>query len=743
MTITTTPITGTILLPNGDVPAGGVVEFVLSNFDTVAGEDTTIVPQDVVADIDGSGDISVSLWANAEGTRLTRYVVTVILSSSRGGVRIKLGEISVPTTGTHDLNDLLAIPLPVADRAVVRPQDFGDIKIDASAAWNAAWHYAGFYGVPGESWGVLPCAGAIRLDGKTSWNFHNTELHWTGTDVTDLTPVLHNPDGTTEAEPSGKYTFVDTKGASGSSWRGALAVVGSFPGNMQMANTLVIPKNGVGMTCSEGFCSRVTFDKIEVRGFGRGLFQGEQRGLGSKVLPYTRWTGNELLVRFCDVGIEDGRGGNGLDEFHVRNVELSRNNTHYIVQTNTILGNLFLKGKRWPQDAEAATATTDGTTDVVLSADVLDGDDNTLIEVGMKIAIEGASWNYEESKAQAHVSRISAWNAATKTLTLETPPPVDVTDAAIIFNPPAGTIERAELILDHLYSEMANDVPALLLQGGRLTCPSMKAGDGTFDSRYGCLVADMGLSETSIRGELHQRSGPGNDNLRCLVGVATRYNGTLGKACNIRLVSKHSMDAFSFPIVAGIQPESDHVSAAASVPGVPGIDQQNIVVEYPEGDQAYRVLTHGPAHPQLLTTGVDIYTLGANLRAAEDMTGITGSGACGAPSGGVVAKTAGNVGTWYQSGVGTLVAGDKYQIEGTVDALSQGGITFQFFRSQGAETPAGTPMLPRGINIRAPGPFKFIIAVPSGLASNRVGFNCEAGAVVTLSRFVVRPVEIL
>lgn len=624
---------------------------------------------------------------------------------------------------------------------VVYPEMFGPTSTPAErvTAFQAAFDFCVSNGFAGRSSGLYEIDGTITFNGQISWDWGDTELKWVGADVTDLTEVMYRPQGGTEQEPSGKYVLLDTKGGTGSVCTGSLKITGSTPGGMTIAQAANIPANLVGVTASTGSSAGIVWGRLEVQGCGHGLWQGDQRGNGSPILPYTRWSGQSLKITFCLEAMSDGRGGNGFDEFTWQNIEIARCGMVNIV-SNYTGGPIFLKGPRFSasNDVETPTlAVTAGSTSATLSAAL------TGLTVGTVLSVEGARDNGDGSKAIAHVSRVSAVSGTS--VTLETAPDNTVAAARIIVARTGLLVSAASVRSSLLYIEGQTDAGVILKDGGKISGGLLEVSDGEYGSRYGHGVFVGGISANECTATLHQRSGKNNDNLKTMVAIGTLSDDPSYGECTVNITAQHAKNDFTkFDMIGGVRPESDHSAGYRTDPGVP-MGLKNLLVSYPDGFQAYEVFAHGPASEAKLTTGNSFDALSANLRDSgnTDMTGVIGTGSCGSPSSGVVVKTAGGDGTWYE-GIGARSVGDKLLVEFTVDATNgvfdgdTPGAAFQLFRSQDSNA----PMLPNGgVPILAAGSFRVIVNVPDALVPNRAGFDCKAGATIAVSRMVVRLVE--
>lgn len=110
MPLTTVNVTGTINLSNGDSASGLVLEFRLnaSDYDSVS---NYVVPKSsVFAPVGTDGLVDVNLWPNDRGTKGTVYGVFAGFNQHSTGkpVNIKLGDLSIPSSGTTNFASLLS-----------------------------------------------------------------------------------------------------------------------------------------------------------------------------------------------------------------------------------------------------------------------------------------------------------------------------------------------------------------------------------------------------------------------------------------------------------------------------------------------------------------------------------------------------------------------------------------------------------------------------------------------------------
>lgn len=252
----------------------------------------------------------------------------------------------------------------------VTPEHFAnDLSADATDAFNAALQFSAQFDAQGRSSGDYKISGTLTPGGPYSWDWGNTQLLWIGGMNTDvLTEVLYNPNGSSSPQPSGKRVLFDTKHCSGASNAGLLQIRGSSPGGMTINNRASIPPNLVAITASEGFSSDMIWEGLSIFGCGHGLWQGDQRGSATNILPYTRWSVRYLKIQFCLVAINGGSAGNAFDDGNWNNVRLTRNANNGTIRTDFVCNSIFLNGLGFHKDSEALTiSTVAGSTTATLS----------------------------------------------------------------------------------------------------------------------------------------------------------------------------------------------------------------------------------------------------------------------------------------------------------------------------------------------------------------------------------------
>jgi hypothetical protein len=143
MALSTTPVTGTLVAPDGNTLTGGTVTFQLNDWDIDRATDEVIKRKLITAVISASGEISVDLWPNEAGTKGTVYEVYVSYQDATGPVTARLRDIQVPDSEGEQLTKLLYAPPAAAGsywRSITEEQYDDAIQAvsDAQAAQAAA-----------------------------------------------------------------------------------------------------------------------------------------------------------------------------------------------------------------------------------------------------------------------------------------------------------------------------------------------------------------------------------------------------------------------------------------------------------------------------------------------------------------------------------------------------------------------------------------------------------------------------
>lgn len=611
----------------------------------------------------------------------------------------------------------------------VTPGHFAnDLSTDATDAFNAAIQFAAAFNVQGRSSGTYNVTGTIAPGAPFTWDWGSTVLNWTGSDVTVLTEVMFNPNGTTESQPSGKYVLFDTKGCTGSTSTGLLQIRGGSPGRMALANRASIPRNLVAITASSGFSADMIWEGLSILGCHHGLWSGDQRGSGSANLPYTRWTVSFLKIQFCLVAINGGAAGNAFDDGIWKNIRLTRNEANGTIRTDFICGSLFLNGLSFNNDSEPQTAATvAGSNIVTLSAP------SPFLSVGNVICIQGANDNLAGSNPIPLVSRVTAVNGAV--VTLESPADRNTSGAAFIINPPSFVLNNASLIAQHVYVEESHDTPVQLQNQAVLDAQSLKVSDGHIGARYNTPILITGLTDTAVAANLHDRS-INSDEVKGVVGVSNLVDaGGAGGSALVELIVRTAQGTWdkSQPVRV-VALESDHLFGASQNAAPRVGNGYNVSVRYTDGTAHYQVGDVG-TQEAYATGPFGGFELGPNLRGSADMTGVSNTGQCGAPSGGAAVKSPGGPGHWFAPAV--LTPGTRMRVDVTAEAFVAGICALTLYDSAGAgpgttvasfEQLAGT-----GRNV-------IFFDVPPGSTADRIGFFCSGLADLTLSRFTVQQV---
>ncbi|MEP4196183.1 MAG: hypothetical protein ABJL99_11190 [Aliishimia sp.] len=611
---------------------------------------------------------------------------------------------------------------------IVTPEHFAsDLSVDATYAVNAALQFSATFDRPGRSSGDYRLTGTIAPGGTYNWDWGNTQLLWVGSDVTTLTEVMFNPDGSTTPQPSGKYTLFDTKDCTSSVNTGLLNIRGISPGNMGMSNRAFIPDALIAITASENSSADMIWDGLSILGCGQGLWQGDQRGSAANILPYTRWSVRYLKIQFCLNAINGGSSGNAFDDGNWNNVRLTRNENNGTIRTDFVCNSIFLNGLNFEKDKEPQTLfTTAGSTTATLSVG------SPYISEGDIICVEDANRDFGDTNSIPFVSRIAARNGTT--LTLESAPERTLTNAVFVINPPSLLLSNASLVAQHVYAEECHDTPIRLHNQAVLDCQSLKLSDGLLGARYNTAVILTGLAETAVIANLHDRSID-NDELKAIVGVSNLVDpGVSFGDCLVDLTVRASRGAWSkSQPVRVIDLESDHLGTWQNNTGCLG-EGYNVSLSCTDGRTQYMIGKVGTQ--EAYTVGQrGGFEAGSNLRNDDDMTGISRTGNCQAATGGTAVKVPGGVGNWYAPV--PISAGERLRVDVTVDSFTSGTCTVALFDSAG-----GTPgtVTASFEHLAGTGRKVVFLDVPAGSTADRIGLQCASSAALTVSRFIVQKV---
>jgi hypothetical protein len=728
--ITTTTVTGRIALADDSSVVNGQVHFLLTGYETDAGSDVTIVHHVVSADIDASGDISIDLWPNADGSRGTWYTVTVKVPNNSGAKSYTLGRITVPESGPVDLNDLLdSGPATYATEDIAAYNSPGSSGIDSLAGLQALFDYAIPNNIKMIVRGDHYLSGTVTPNGKYHCEWVNARLFYSGSDPSaDLTEVQENPSGASYSG-AGKYVLFDVKGCEGAVNTGSVEIIGGNISDSKQATLATIPADIVAITASELPSSpEIQWGALIIRGCDRGLFQGDMSGTATAILPYTRWVVQYLEIKHCLRALDPGAQGNGFDEFTAINVHLARNDDNGVIRTDWAGTDLFIKGKRMPQDAETPTVTTVAG-DATVEFSAAHG-----LSVGDVIAIDEAGDNLDSSDALIHVTRVDSVTD-TDTVEVETAPRRSASGVNYIVNPPSLQMSNGDLVFSHIYIEECHDTALRLNSNGKVWCPDIKFSDGDLATRDNIGIHLTGITNMHVDIGLNQRAGITNSGLRHLVGIPAVFSGTNVPAVSATVNAKgYTKNQFTkFSVYGCYAPEDDLDGGYTVAAGAPTVQAQYLEAQFAGQKVWYQAAALGEAQEMKYENGWETLSYGSNLRSNDDMTGTTTSGAdVSGPTGGVVTKVAGAVGYAYENI--SVTANDRLRIDYTATVTAR-GITLALFNSGGGATPAGN-ITQFGAPIKLTGGSAIFIDVPA--STDRIGWIFSDTSAGTVTNFIVR-----
>lgn len=405
----------------------------------------------------------------------------------------------------------------VADR--ITPDQFGadpSGKEDSTEAFNAAMQFCVKTSKSGYSSGLYRMSGTLTPGGRYVWDWGNTRLMWGNVSTTSLTEAYYNPNGSSVAQPSGKYVLFDTVNCTASSNVGSLTILGVSPGNMQLANRSKINPNVIAITASKNSSADMTWGTLIITGCGYGLLQGDQRGTAfPNILPYTRWQINYLRIQLCLVAMECGFGGNGFDDMVLNELRITQCAGRSTIRNSDMGGGVaFINGLAPGQDEEAQTITTiAGSTSATLSAD------NAGIVVGTVLVIDKAGSN-KAGEPKYLTTRVVSKSGTS--VTLERPADLSSANAHIFCNPPELLLQVSSWRFQQTYLEEIHAIPMRLFNRSAIY-GVVKASGGDVSSLYDCGL--LLQSDSTVDISLHDKSA-NNNQLKALVGVGSMRNGT-------------------------------------------------------------------------------------------------------------------------------------------------------------------------------------------------------------------------
>ena len=208
--VTTSTITGRVPLPDNSVAAGAYVEFVLTGADAA---NETVLAAPVIAEMDGTSNISVELWPNSFGDQMTRYRTTAYVPGPSGAwLAVPLGYIVVPEDDA-DIADLIPIRIPANASNRVTFAQGATIRL----ALRAINDYTGLY----QPLSGLTASAAMQRGSDAA-------VPMAATIAADVVEVVLAA-ATTAALPAGLYVWAVnlTDGVSVSTWTGEIALTGA------------------------------------------------------------------------------------------------------------------------------------------------------------------------------------------------------------------------------------------------------------------------------------------------------------------------------------------------------------------------------------------------------------------------------------------------------------------------------------------------------------------------------------
>lgn len=682
-----------------------------------AQSDISALEADVAA-IDGGRDFATIADMVASDATYTDFPVGTVLSVKSKGFlyQVMPGGTADPHFTTTGGGSVLINVIPVNGR--IHADAFGADPTgvaDSTDAFNAAMQYAVANKVPGDSSGVYRMTGTLTPGGTYKWDWGVTELNFVSADPGDLTVIKYNPQGSSTPQDSSNVVAFDTRNMNSCANIGFLTLVGANVPNMKYASRAAIPANVVAISSSDTNSADNTWGTIHIRGFGYGLWQGDQRGTAPNILPYTRWNIGYLKIERCIIPLECGQSGNGFDDMELGEVRLTRNaGTSRIRGSDFGGGTLFNNGLNPDADQEAQTlSVTAGDTAATLSAD------NSDIIVGRHLIIDGAG----EDKAGNAIWFVAKVAAKTGTsITLDRAPAKTVAAAKILINGPQFILTSSHMRMSQVYLEECHVVP-MQLDGLSSINGILKCSAGDCSSyAFGCGLVIGNQASADVT--LHAKTALTAD-VAAHIGIVSAKDGS-------NVFSSGAVRVTSCGTYANLTAAVDPVKLISFYDGNAGSGSVYALGDYnPQVDMTVRCADGEYKMRNYGTVAKPAYKLPLELSGVKSLiTAAVNSGAFGSPAGGSSVKASGSTGYLYH----TVTAGKRYKVVVAISARDGGAPELRWHN-------AGTlveTMCKCGYEV---GRYVMFGDAPAGVNQLRLfGFNSGASDTYTVSEFTVEEV---
>lgn len=296
--------------------------------------------------------------------------------------------------------------------------------------------------------------------------------------------AVQRSNGAGSFEDGDKSVAFDIQGCGNSRIQGRFWITCHIPADMKIANRGDIPADLVAITASiRSSAAEISWDTVNIQGFGHAFFQDTMVGVSGNILPYTRMTIRFLFVQFCLEPFVTGASGNGFDDMWVDVVRVARcSGQSYIRATDFNVGSMFYLGLDDVTDREGTITVTGASTSATLT------DANPDLAVDDVIVILGGADN-KAGGAIAHVTRVDAIDGTS--VTLEDAPANSGTLGYLV-NPPTLLLNAAEINAVHFYIEGIHAVPIRLETNGIFRARDFKISTGSMSGRVGCAILTTG-----------------------------------------------------------------------------------------------------------------------------------------------------------------------------------------------------------------------------------------------------------
>ncbi len=719
-----------------DATAAGVPDD-LSSGDMVfiAGQPYTLSPastytaSDTVIDLAGSSVQAVSLtkafdtWADAQDdTREASSLPDGTLITVSGGELVYISDSTATGVDVAITNDGGVKFRPVLIGQAITPEHYGADNtgtVDSTTAFNSAMQYAVANSVRGYSSGQYDISGTLSPGGTYAWDWGLTILTFDDSDPTVYTEIQETVNGSSVYSGAGVYVCFDTSGCSSSANAGSLSITGTATGGtMKMSVRDTIPATLVAITGATSGSADMTWERLNVQGFGYMFYQGDMRGTATTILPYTRWNIQQLLCRYVLNPMESGNSGNAFDDIWIDNCRLTRNaGITRIRGTDFNVGSFFAIGLASEDEEDETISLTAASGSATLSAD------NTFVEVGSIIGSTSGGLN----KAGGSIGYVGKVTAKTGTTLTIDPAPEDTDGAAsFVIDPPSITLAQGNLNCVHMYLEQRWDHGIDVGVNSTVRAQQAKFSGGDMCYRYAAPIAVTGRESCAVELGLHNKA-INNDDVRRIVAVGSQRDGATYNDAYVNVGCAAALgagDVDSDPVeVVSLWDDDVYDFGGVTYTDASGELNQNLSLQ----TQFSNTLVQ---HSGYLGR-VDSYITGPSgsmvLERVADISTASTTGNFGAVASDQSVKTSGASGTLYHAF--TPIQDEVYRCAITISAFTAGSPQLRWQNS--------TTLVEAGNTLaREGGRFVYFFKAPAGTVNRLALFGFSSGD-YTVTEFTV------